>query len=509
MSIRVVMAVNNPATNDYRVVKSAEMVARAGFDCHVVGVMKHGYKENEIINGVTYHRVNVKPCLTGFIAGVSIKAFLFFNKEVSITENVGQSNKKNRKNRLMSLPFIKLVNDRVWLLKKQVKNSTPSFYKIILPFHIPLSSVLKCIRKTVSSVLKFIRKVSDFTRYVLNKILSLIKRKLRPEHSSIGVKYLQGNYLAGFYNKLLILNADIYHAHELWMLESCSLVSTLLGKKLIYDSHELEVHRNNSWSSKSNKTRCGYEEQYINSASSVFAVSNGCAREIEKQYGLKEVLLLRNTPLLSSLKTTNKKLRETLKIDVDTKVLIYTGSVTFNRGLDVVLKALVHLQDYVLVTVGPWNERVKNELECSAIELKVKGRFFMHNKVSPQELISLISGGDIAVIPIRDACLSYRYCMPNKLFEAAFAGLPIVASDLPDMKEFIVDNDLGFTFENDNEDSLINAIKNIERNNYHLKVQGNCEKISKEYCFEKESEILINKYYELIGAPNSAVNAAA
>ena len=315
MSNRVVMAVNNPATNDYRVVKSAEMVARAGFDCHVVGVLKPGYKENEIINGVTYHRVNVKSCLMGFVAGVSPKAFLLFKRDMVTTVRGEQTNKKKHKNRFMSLPFIKRIDDRVWLLTNRVKKATPLFYKLIPASHGSLSSVLKFIKKKIV-------KAFNFTKHVLNKILTRIKKMLHPDHSSIGVKFFQGNYLAGFYNKLFILNGDIYHAHELWMLEPCSLVSSALGKKLVYDSHELEAHRNNNWSSESNKTRCGYEEQYINSADSVFTVSNGCAREIEKQYGLREVHLLRNTPLLSSLRKTNKRLRETLNIGVDTKILI-------------------------------------------------------------------------------------------------------------------------------------------------------------------------------------------
>lgn len=36
------------------------------------------------------------------------------------------------------------------------------------------------------------------------------------------------------------------------------------------------------------------------------------------------------------------------------------------------------------------------------------------------------------VIPIVGACLSYVYAAPNKLFEDMMAGIPVVASDLPD-----------------------------------------------------------------------------
>jgi glycosyltransferase involved in cell wall biosynthesis len=321
--------------------------------------------------------------------------------------------------------------------------------------------------------------------------------------------YLQGSYLSAFYNKLLELDGDIYHAHELWMLESCSIVASQLGKKLVYDSHELEVHRNNNWSLKSNQTRCDYEKRYIYNVDAVFAVSNGCAKEIANHYGLEEVFVLRNTPLLSSQRKSKTGIRESLRIESDSKILIYTGSVTFNRGIEIVLQALVHLPEYKLVTVGPWNEYVKEDLIKLALDLDVQDRFYMHTKVSPRKLISLISGGDIAVIPIKDACLSYRYCMPNKLFEAAFAELPIVASDLPDMKEFITNNKLGVVFENDNENSLVEAIQIVEKKKPHIKMKLNYEKFRNEYCFEKESEILIEKYQELIGNSVTAIDTAA
>ncbi|CAN0507339.1 unnamed protein product, partial [Phaeothamnion confervicola] len=56
---RVVMAVNNPASNDYRVVKSAEVLADAGYEVIVVGLAGAGYPAQETRNGVRYVRVSL------------------------------------------------------------------------------------------------------------------------------------------------------------------------------------------------------------------------------------------------------------------------------------------------------------------------------------------------------------------------------------------------------------------------------------------------------------------
>lgn len=533
LTTRVVMAVNNPATNDYRVVKSAEMLVRAGFECHVVGVLKSGFEVEEVVHGVTYHRVKVKLGLRALIAGFSPKIFLYIN-QVFHSQKPTTSKKTSIFNRIFGnreqiLPSMKLgryllyfigffllisfakitwyvlvliafpflFGGVVWRICNSIIVKYPKNRKIIklqlLLREIHSKGYQRITKVMRQSYLRFFHLMKRFKRAILSSMFIL-----SPERSSIAVKYLQGRYLVSFYDKLLALEGDIYHAHELWMLESCSIVATKLKRKLIYDSHELEVHRNNKWSIKSNQVRCDYEKRYIHNADAVFAVSNGCAKEIAQQYGLEEVLLLRNTPLLSKMTESKASIKMELNIGSESRLLIYTGSVTFNRGVELVLRALVHLTEYELVTVGPWNEQVKEELDELASNLDIKDRFHMYPKVPPGELISLISEGDISVIPILDACLSYRYCMPNKLFEAAFAGLPIVASDLPDMKEFIINNKLGVVFQNDNVASLVEAIRNIHQSNFYNKSQLNRERFIEEYCFEKESESLISKCHELI-----------
>ncbi len=68
--------------------------------------------------------------------------------------------------------------------------------------------------------------------------------------------------------------------------------------------------------------------------------------------------------------------------------------------------------------------------------------------VPPAELIDFIASGDVAVIAAPDACLGYRYLLPNKLFEALFADLPLVVSDFDDMRDFVTQHGLGLVFTN-------------------------------------------------------------
>ena len=64
---------------------------------------------------------------------------------------------------------------------------------------------------------------------------------------------------------------------------------------------------------------------------------------------------------------------------------------------------------------------------------------------------------------IENVSLSDYYCLPNKLFEYAFAGLPILASKFPEINNIVTKYNLGYTCEL-NIDSILNAIIKIENN---------------------------------------------
>ncbi len=123
------------------------------------------------------------------------------------------------------------------------------------------------------------------------------------------------------------------------------------------------------------------------------------------------------------------------RLDADTPLLVYTGLVTRNRGLELMLEALAQLPGFHLAMVGRAEPQIAAALARQAQALGVVERVHGVAPVPPEELIDFIASGDVAVIAAPDACLSYRYSLPNKLFEALFAGLPlVVTSELEDMR---------------------------------------------------------------------------
>lgn len=63
--------------------------------------------------------------------------------------------------------------------------------------------------------------------------------------------------------------------------------------------------------------------------------------------------------------------------------------------------------------------------------------------------MSLVKSADYGFCMVERVSLSDYYSLPNKLFEYAFAGVPVLASNFPDMQELVERFKLGLCAAND------------------------------------------------------------
>ena len=87
---------------------------------------------------------------------------------------------------------------------------------------------------------------------------------------------------------------------------------------------------------------------------------------------------------------------------------------------------------------------------------------YFHKAVSPDVLLDYTSSADFGISTIEDSCLSYRYCLPNKMFEYLMAGIPVIVSNLYEMKRLVESNMVGTVAKENTSDVLKEAIKEAE-----------------------------------------------
>ena len=80
---------------------------------------------------------------------------------------------------------------------------------------------------------------------------------------------------------------------------------------------------------------------------------------------------------------------------------------------------------------------------------KSYNNIFFHEAVSPDVVLNYTASADVGIALIENTCLSYNFCMPNKLFEYAMSGLPVIVSDMIEMSNFVKTHQMGITIMND------------------------------------------------------------
>lgn len=253
--------------------------------------------------------------------------------------------------------------------------------------------------------------------------------------------------------------ADIYIAHDLPMLPVAAEAQRLHGGKLVYDSHEYFCEQ--EFCSLEKRMWEGVERRHIGRADAVMTVNRSIADALQARYGLKTVDVVHNAEWLpdEAVPQRSSLLREHFGLPDDARIALYQGGLSHGRNLDVMVEAMRYVaQDVHLVVLGsgPMQPRLLNIVARHGLE----GRVHLHEAVPQQALLSYTQSADIGIIPYRDTCLNYRYCTPNKLFEFIAAGLPMVATDLPEITRIVRQYGMGLTGDTQNAEHMAALLNN-------------------------------------------------
>src|SRR5690625_893042 len=262
---------------------------------------------------------------------------------------------------------------------------------------------------------------------------------------------------------------DVVHANDANTLVPALAIRALSRAPvgIIYDSHELWRHRN---------VRPGRllaplvehltEAIGIRRVDGVITVSPSIADWLRSTYRLRETpTLVRNVPVADGAPDRSTGvLRERAGLTQEDRVIAYGGRITTARGIEETIAALPHLdEDVHFVLLGYGEAAALEEVTEQAHAHGVAHRVHLIGAVAPDEVSRALADGDVAVVHVLPICLSYRYALPNKLFESIRAGLPIAAADLPDMKAVVEELGVGEVFRGSSSRDLAAALRAILR----------------------------------------------
>jgi glycosyltransferase involved in cell wall biosynthesis len=148
--------------------------------------------------------------------------------------------------------------------------------------------------------------------------------------------------------------------------------------------------------------------------------------------------------------------RET-ELTQDKKIIMYVGSFTLYawKGLDIFLEAARLFENsFIFVAIGG----TKDEID-SLKKTGVSKNVMLIEKLPSSKIPKYLKAADVLVLPNRSGnIISEKYTSPMKLFEYMASGTPIVASDLPSIREVVNDTN-GILVAPDKPDALAQGIE--------------------------------------------------
>ncbi len=280
--------------------------------------------------------------------------------------------------------------------------------------------------------------------------------------------------------RLLFSRFNLLLANDLDTLVSARLASLIRFKPLVYDSHELFTEIPELLNRPLiRRIWLIAERLFIKGVKHSITVSEGVAKEYEKRYGIK-MAVIRNLPLYKELKSFKTK----------QPTIIYQGALNKGRGIELAIDMMKYLNCYKLIIFGSGD--LELQLRKRMVEQQLFDRVEFRGRTPIDELHKTTCSAWLGLSLEEDLGLSYHNALPNKIFDYILAQVPILVSDLPEMKKIINQYGVGIVVNTREPQELANMIADfIEDKEARKVIAENLDIASKELIWEKEEPKLL------------------
>lgn len=226
---------------------------------------------------------------------------------------------------------------------------------------------------------------------------------------------------------------SVVHCNDTLVLPLGVLIKVIVGAKVVYDAHELESDRN-GLSKMLSVLTLKAEKLLWPMVDALIVVSPSIESWYKANIGSKQTEVILNSPLLSESSVVSQDyLRKTFSIPKGSKIFLYIGIFGKGRGLDLLLDVFGDPSVQSSLVFLGYGEMATKLKEVASL----KSNIYVHEAVPHEKVVPIASSADFGLCLIEKVSLSDYFSLPNKLFEYSFSGLPILASEFPDIKSVI------------------------------------------------------------------------
>lgn len=217
-------------------------------------------------------------------------------------------------------------------------------------------------------------------------------------------------------------------------------------------------------------------------ADAITAISSYLLEYAKRANPKAKMYLLPNGVDVSKFKIENSKIK------IQQNSIVTVSRLVPKNGIDMLIQVMPSLPDYRLKIAGTGSQ--ESELRLLVETLKIQDRVEFLGNVSQDALPGLLGRSSVFVRPSRSEGLGIAF------LEAMAAGVPIIATPVGGIPDFLRDHETGLFCEVENPESIARAVRELhEAPGLREKIITNARELIKK-CYDWD--ILAKQYYEII-----------
>ena len=299
--------------------------------------------------------------------------------------------------------------------------------------------------------------------------------------------YLEYNLRLFFH--LLKSKVDVFVSNDLDTLPANYLASRIKRKPLVYDSHEYFTEVPELIGRPVVKAIWTWlEKLLVPKVDAAYTVCDSIAEVYRDLYKV-EFKVVRNLPVCSQV----EKMEHPEDSESQPKVILYQGALNLGRGVGTAIRAMKYLEGVELWLAGDGD--LTSQLKELVVEMKLESKVKFLGRLPLHRLHEVTRQADLGISLEEDLGLNYRFALPNKLFDYIQAGVPVLVSNLPEMRHIVDHYQIGTIAETYQWKAVSELMKTAlfdEEKRYGWK--QNLPKAANELCWENEEDVLRQLY---------------
>jgi glycosyltransferase involved in cell wall biosynthesis len=350
----------------------------------------------------------------------------------------------------------------------------------------------RMLSKEGASLVRAGYRVSIVARHSHDEVFSGIAITAVPKFTSRFVRIVCATWFV--YREALRQRADVYHFHDTGLM----LVGWLLklhGKRVLYDVREdtpasiRDIYWIPRWAQPGVAWAVDIAEKLSGRMLDGIVAATP---HIGKRFPLSKTAVVQNFPLLDEAFPAPRPYLERPAL------VLYVGSIDAVRGVLELVDAMGLLPETLQARLALGGEFEPPELAQEAHQSPGWKRTDYAGWQNRHGLLDLLSRARVGVVPYLPTANTMD-CQPIKLFEYMIAGLPIVASNLPRLREIVQEVQCGILVDPSQPEAIAEALQWLLEHPTEAQAMGNRgrQAVLQTYNWNSQAQLLLHLYHRV------------